>query len=45
VGSVGYTYQEMIKEVAADFGYQLGKILKSPIEGLVDFHINKAISE
>jgi glucosamine kinase len=41
VGSVGYVYREMISQVAADFGYQLGKVLKSPIEGLVDFHINQ----
>lgn len=40
VGSVGYVYRELIEQVAADFGYQLGKVLKSPIEGLVDFHIN-----
>jgi len=42
VGSVGFVYKEMITEVAADFGYQLGKVLKSPIEGLADFHINQA---
>ncbi len=41
VGSVGYVYRDMLNEVAADFGYQLGRVLKSPIEGLVDYHINK----
>ncbi len=40
VGSVGYVYKDMINQVAADFGYKLGKVIKSPIEGLVDFHIN-----
>jgi len=41
VGSVGHVYRDMLGQVAADFGYQLGKVLKSPIEGLVDFHINQ----
>ncbi|MCU0360380.1 MAG: hypothetical protein MUF75_06615 [Bacteroidia bacterium] len=42
VGSVGYVYREIISQVAADYGYELAKVLKSPIEGLEDFHINQA---
>jgi glucosamine kinase len=41
VGSVGYVYREIISQVASDYGYELAKVLKSPIEGLVDFHINQ----
>lgn len=40
VGSIGYYYQEIIKEVAAENNIRLGKILKSPIDGLVEYHRN-----
>lgn len=38
VGSIAYYYQDILKEVAADHGVKIGKILKSPIDGLIDFH-------
>lgn len=40
VGSIAYYYQEIIKEVAAENQIKLGKILKSPIDGLVEYHKN-----
>jgi len=40
VGSIGVIYQDIIREVGADFGYELGKLIKSPMEGLIEFHIN-----
>jgi N-acetylglucosamine kinase-like BadF-type ATPase len=38
VGSVGYYYKEILAEVANEEGYKLGKVIKSPIEGLVEYH-------
>ncbi len=40
VGSVAYACQDILSEVASEFGMTLGKVLKSPIEGLVKFHHN-----
>ena len=38
VGSVGYYYKEILAEVANEEGYKLGKVIKSPIEGLIEYH-------
>ena len=38
VGSVAYYYQDIISEVAEKLGVKLGTRLKSPIEGLVQYH-------
>lgn len=38
VGSVGFQYQTLIKKVAATKNIQVGKILESPIDGLVEYH-------
>jgi len=36
VGSVAFYCQDIISEVAEEEGYELGKVLRSPIEGLID---------
>jgi N-acetylglucosamine kinase-like BadF-type ATPase len=41
VGSIAYFGQARIKQVAAEFGYEVGNIVRRPIEGLVDYHIRK----
>lgn len=38
VGSVGYHFRHLLKEVAASFGLELGLVLKDPVEQLVAFH-------
>ncbi|MBN8694478.1 MAG: hypothetical protein J0L69_14890 [Bacteroidetes bacterium] len=38
VGSIGYYYKSILAEVANEEGYTLGKVIKSPIEGLIEFH-------
>lgn len=38
VGSIGYYYKNILAEVANEEGYKLGKVIKSPIEGLIEFH-------
>jgi N-acetylglucosamine kinase-like BadF-type ATPase len=40
VGSVAFYYQDILKEVAATRGVKIGKILKTPIDGLIEFHKN-----
>ncbi|MPM82684.1 hypothetical protein SDC9_129746 [bioreactor metagenome] len=38
VGSVAYHYRDIIEEVAAENGMKIGTVLKSPIDGLVEYH-------
>lgn len=38
-GSVGFTFRDLLEEVAAGYGMHLGKIIKSPLEDLVQFHL------
>lgn len=38
IGSVGHAFKGILIEVATAYGMQIGKIIRSPIETLVDFH-------
>ncbi len=38
VGSIGYHYKDLIAEVAKKHGYQMGNVIQSPIEGLIEYH-------
>lgn len=38
VGSIGFYYKEILAEVANEEGYKLGKVIKSPMDGLVEYH-------
>ena len=38
VGSIAYYYRDILTQVLADNGYEIGKILQSPMEGMKDFH-------
>jgi len=38
VGSIAYYYQEILREVLTEKGFELGKIIKSPIDGLITYH-------
>lgn len=40
VGSVGFFYKDVIAKVAAKHGYQMGKVIQSPMEGLINYHAN-----
>lgn len=40
VGSIGFTYKEFLEIAAKNKGYTLGTIIKSPLEGLVQYHQN-----
>jgi glucosamine kinase len=38
VGSVGFHYKDILAEVANEEGYKLGKVIKSPLDGLIEYH-------
>lgn len=38
VGSIGWYYQTILKEVATEKGIQIGKIIRSPMEGLIEYY-------
>lgn len=40
VGSIAYIFMKELKEVAATCGVSIGKIIRTPIEGLVEYHKN-----
>jgi hypothetical protein len=41
VGSVAYYYQDILREAAFEMGIELGSIVKSPMEGLINYHTKK----
>lgn len=44
IGSVGYNFRNVLEDKAAQYGMKVGKILRSPIDDLVLFHINRSKS-
>lgn len=40
IGSVAYNFRNILEEVADEFGMKVGKIIRSPIDDLVKFHID-----
>ena len=38
VGSIGFYYKDLITKIAHKHGYEIGNVIKSPIEGLIDYH-------
>jgi len=40
IGSIAYYFQDILREVAEKMAHQIGKIEKSPMEGLMRFHQN-----
>lgn len=43
VGSIGFTFRDILSEVTFKFGMPIGKIIKAPIEGLVDYHLSQML--
>jgi len=39
IGSVAYNFRNILEEVAAENGMQMGTIIRSPIDNLVKFHL------
>jgi N-acetylglucosamine kinase-like BadF-type ATPase len=40
VGSVGFVFKEILEEVAVGYDMKIGKIIKSPMNDLVNYHLN-----
>ena len=38
IGSVAHCYREILQEAAQETGVSIGKILQSPMEGLIEYH-------
>lgn len=43
VGSVAYNFKSILNNVAASYSMQVGKIIASPIDRLVDYHLNDVL--
>jgi glucosamine kinase len=41
IGSVGFHFSDIFKEVADEYGLKIKKMIKSPIDGLVEYHGGK----
>jgi glucosamine kinase len=39
IGSVAYNFRNVLEEVSTEWGMKLGKLIRSPIDDLVKFHI------
>lgn len=42
IGSVGYNFRNVLEETAIEYGMQVGKIIRSPIDDLVSYHVELA---
>ncbi len=38
VGSVSYGFKDVLKQLCRQYEFELGKVLKNPMEGLVEYH-------
>jgi len=38
VGSIAYYFKDVLKELCGSFELQLGKIIKAPMDGLIEYH-------
>jgi len=43
VGSISFYFQDILKRVARDTGVSIGKIIKSPIDGLTHYHTQQVL--
>lgn len=41
IGSVGYNFRDILREVATEYNMKIGKIIRSPIDDLVEYHISQ----
>ena len=38
VGSVAYGFKDVLEQLCGNYGFELGKVLKNPMQGLVEYH-------
>lgn len=41
IGSVGYNFRNVLEETALEYGMKMGRLLRSPIDDLVKYHVEK----
>ena len=41
IGSIAYHYEDIIREAALEMGIKMGRTLKSPMKGLIEYHLTK----
>lgn len=41
IGSVAYNFRNILEEVASEYDMKMGKIIRSPIDDLVSYHLKK----
>ncbi len=44
IGSVAYNFRNVLEEVAAEYGMSIGKIIRSPIDDLVKYHLEHKVN-
>ena len=42
IGSVGYNFRNVLEETANQYGMKVGRIVRSPIDDLVQYHISRS---
>ncbi len=40
IGSVGHIFQDILQRVAQEDGWQLGTVIRRPLDGLVEYHVH-----
>jgi N-acetylglucosamine kinase-like BadF-type ATPase len=43
-GSIAFYFPELLKKAAASLGVRVGKIVKEPMDGLIDFHLGDRLA-
>ena len=38
VGGVAFGFQDVLQELCTSYGFELGRVLKNPMEGLIEYH-------
>ena len=39
IGSIAFVYESILREVAEAYSVKIGKVMKTPIEGLLAYHL------
>lgn len=45
VGTVGYSFKDILCEIIQEFGMQQGNIIKSPLDGLIEYHQKQGLNK
>ncbi len=45
VGSIAYYFEDQLRTAAAEFGIQVGHVVKKPVQGLVNYHLKFTLAQ